>query len=343
MTAEGYPRTVDHALSPPDVFRYTALDLFAGCGGLALGFEAGGFLTSGIEMNHDSCSTYNYNLKGKCRQEILSDNSNFPDADIVIGGPPCQPFSVRGKQNGKSDRRNGIPIFIKAVRELRPRLWILENVRGLMYKNKWYLKQVVREFESQGYTVSYRLMNTSGYNVPQSRERIIIAGHNGNFKFPAPSREKISAGEALGEMAFQFDENSRFLTSSMDLYIAKYEEASKCTVPRDLHLDRPARTLTCRNISASTSDMLRIRLPDGRRRQLTVRETARLQSFPDWYVFYGNETSVFNQIGNAVPPMFALKLAESAKAYLADPKNKDFIPSARQHTKITEDWIEENA
>ena len=102
----------------------------------------------------------------------------------------------------------------------------------------------------------------------------------------------------------------------MDKYIKKYEKASKCVRPRDLHLNQPARTVTCRNISAPTGDMLRILLPDGRRRRLTVQEAARLQSFPDWFEFQGSEESQFNQIGNAVPPLLAKTLAGSVKNYL---------------------------
>ena len=121
----------------------------------------------------------------------------------------------------------------------------------------------------------------------------------------------VTAGEALGELALEAPSDSKFLTSGMDRYIAKYERASKCVTPRDLHLDRPARTLTCRNLAGATGDMQRIRLPDGRRRRLTHREAARLQSFPDSFEFVGNETSRFNQIGNAVAPLFALQLAVS--------------------------------
>jgi DNA (cytosine-5)-methyltransferase 1 len=102
----------------------------------------------------------------------------------------------------------------------------------------------------------------------------------------------------------------------MDTYVAKYELASKCINPRDLQLNKPARTLTCRNLAGATGDMHRVCLPDGRRRRLTVREAARLQSFPDWFEFCGSETSVFNQIGNAVPPMLAFSLAACVRTYL---------------------------
>lgn len=98
--------------------------------------------------------------------------------------------------------------------------------------------------------------------------------------------------------------------------MAAYEKKSQLVTPRDLHLDRPARTVTCRDPAGATSDMHRVRLPDGRRRRLTVGEGARLQSFPDWFMFSGTETDMYNQIGNAVPPLFARALARSVIACL---------------------------
>jgi len=312
----GYIDKIDHLLKPAITQNPLVIDLFAGCGGLSLGFEAQGFQTHGFEMDVDSCATYRQNLTGECTQTLLTTDTNLPSAPILIGGPPCQPFSVGGKQKGLKDARDGFPIFISAIQKIQPEIWLFENVRGLLYKNKWYFEEISQLLQSLGYIVEFQLLNAVDFEVPQNRERVIVVGHRGNFTFPKIQARKISAGEALGELAVQAPPESKFLTPSMDEYIAKYEKASFCKRPRDLHLDLPARTLTCRNISAATGDMHRIKLADGRRRRLLLREAARLQTFPDWFNFVGTETSCFNQIGNAVSPLFAFHLAASVRTYL---------------------------
>jgi len=313
---QNYVDYLNSTIRIPSEQPYLAVDLFAGCGGLSLGFEAAGIKTIGFEMVGDCCDTYRKNLKSECHQEKITTDTDFPKVDLIIGGPPCQPFSRRGKQTGKDDERNGFPAFIEAVRKVQPTIWVCENVKGLPEQNSAYFKNIIDEFESLGYIVEYKVFQIVQYDVPQNRERLVIVGHRGGFQFPEPNDYKVTAGEALGHLAFEIPENAAFLTPAMDEYIAKYEAASKCRNPRDLHLDRPARTLTCRNLAGATSDMHRIRLADGRRRRVTVREAARLQSFPDWFEFSGSEESQFTQIGNAVPPMFAYKLALQIRAYL---------------------------
>lgn len=312
-----YLERINSLLRPQDEQLYTVVDLFAGCGGLSLGFEANGFSTIGYELNEDACNTYNLNLKGICFNEILTTDSIFPEADVLIGGPPCQPFSVIGNQMGLNDRRNGFPICIEAVKQIKPKVFLFENVRGLLFQNKWYLDQVVNELEALKYKVQFRLLNAKAFDVPQNRERIIIIGYKkGIFNFPEQKSYLVSAGDALGQLAFEIPQNAKFLTKNMSQYIDRYEKASKCVTGRDLHLDRPARTLTCRNLAGSTGDMHRIKLADGRRRRLTHTEASMLQSFPSWFQFSGNETSIFNQIGNAVPPMMAYHISRSIKEYL---------------------------
>lgn len=317
-----YSEYLNKTLKPQPELGTSVLDLFAGAGGLALGFEAAGFHTLGYEKEKDYCNTYQKNLSGICHHLHLTAQQEYPKATIVIGGPPCQPFSVGGKQLGLKDSRDGFPIFIATVKQIQPELFLFENVRGMMYRNKTYLEEILTELRSIGYIVDHQLFNTSHYGVPQKRHRLIVVGHKGGFKFPIPVDYQITAGEALGQMAFQIPENAKFLTPSMDKYVAQYEHASKCIRPRDLRLNQPARTLTCRNLAGATGDMMRIRLPDNRRRRLTVREAARLQSFPDWFKFCGSESSQFNQIGNAVPPLFAYHLATSVKTYLDTDKNR---------------------
>lgn len=294
-----------------------ALDLFAGCGGLALGFEVAGFRTIGFEMDADASQTYAKNLHGECRQVFLEPGQDLAaSADLIIGGPPCQPFSVGGLQEGSKDRRNGFPVFLDAVRRYQPKLALFENVRGMLYTNKLYLEQIIERLENLGYIVEEKLLNAVHYGVPQRRERLIVVAHKGGWEYPQAENFGYTAGEAIGDLCGSIPENAKFLTPSMDTYVAKYERASKCIRPRDLHMDEPSRTVTCRNLNGATGDMLRVRLDDGRRRRLTVREGARLQSFPDWFKFEGSEGSQFNQVGNAVPPLMARALGLAAARYL---------------------------
>lgn len=300
-----------------------ALDLFAGCGGLALGFEVAGFRTLGFEMDADACQTYAKNLHGECRQVFLEPGMDLTnEADIIIGGPPCQPFSVGGLQEGSKDRRDGFPVFLDAVKRYQPKLALFENVRGMLYANRPYLEQIVARLEALGYIVEEQLLNAVHYGVPQRRERLVVVAHKGGWEYPKPETFGYTAGDAIGDLLRSIPENAKFLTPSMDTYVAKYEKASKCVRPRDLHLNDSSRTVTCRNLNGATGDMLRVRLDDGRRRRLTVREGARLQSFPDWFKFEGAEGSQYNQVGNAVAPLMARALGLAVARYLEIPDSE---------------------
>lgn len=328
---------INEILTPKNTEKYKVLDLFAGCGGLSLGFEAAGYETIGYEMNKSAVETYNKNLQGVCHQAMLEVGFNYPAVDIVIGGPPCQPFSVRGTQKGINDSRDGFPIFIDAVKQIKPRIFLFENVRNLMYSHSWYLDMIVNELEELGYNIEIQCVNAVNYGVPQNRERIIVVGHKSSFSYPTTKKQRITVENAIGDLMYTVPEGSKFLTKSQDEYIAKYEKASCCRVPRDLHPNKPARTITCRNLAGATSDMQRVRLKDGRRRRLICREAARLQSFPDWFEFYGNETEKFNQIGNAVPPLLAYQLAISVKNALdCDSKNIRIISPKYTQKKLLE-------
>jgi DNA (cytosine-5)-methyltransferase 1 len=304
---------INSLLRPKTTEKEIVLDLFAGCGGLSLGFEAAGFKTIGYEMDSLAAATYQRNIGSVCHAVKLDLDFIYPKAEIVIGGPPCQPFSVGGDQKGINDSRDGFPVFIDAVKKLRPMVFLFENVRGLLYSNKWYFELVIEELHKIGYIIDYKLLNAVNYGVPQNRERLFVIGHRAKFTFPKPNLHKVTVGDAIGDLMHTVPPESKFLTESMDTYVANYERASACINPRDLYADGPARTLTCRNLAGATGDMHRVKLNDGRRRRILHREAARLQSFPDWFEFSGNETQQFNQIGNAVPPLLAYQLAMALK------------------------------
>ena len=308
-----YIRLINQLLKPPSERNgFKVLDLFAGCGGLSLGFEAAGFATVGYEKNTSAASTYRQNLQGDCHCTTLSQGQNYPQADVLIGGPPCQPFSVRGRQHGINDARDGFPIFIDAVRRVEPRIFLFENVSNLFKRHREYLDLILTELSNLGYYVRCECLNAVHYGVPQRRERLIAVGYRGFFAYPQPTQRRTTVGDAIGDTMHGEVAGGHILTPAQDAYIARYEKASACINPRDLYPNRPARTLTCRNLAGATSDMQRVRMADGRRRRIVVREAARLQSFPDWFTFQGSETEQFTQIGNAVPPLLAYHLAQSA-------------------------------
>ena len=291
-----YSKYIDGLLKPKVQEPAVVLDLFAGCGGLSLGFEAVGFRTIGFEMVDEAVDTYNRNLKGKCYNQFLEVGFDYPeveDIDIIIGGPPCQPFSRFGNQKGMEDARDGFPIFIDAVRRIQPKVFLFENVANILGRHKWYLDLIVQELQNLGYIVEYKVLNAVDYGVPQKRERLICVGHRASFHFPAIELEKRTVAEAIGDTMLSSEPESKILTPRQDEYIAVYEKKSHCVNPRDLYPDRPARTITCRNLAGATSDM---------------------------------QTKQFYQIGNAVPPLLAYKIAQQVKkTYYMEQKSEEYI------------------
>ena len=289
------------------------LDLFAGCGGLSLGFESVGFRSLGYEVVQDAVDSYNASLAGTCVGERLTVASALPKADVIVAGPPCQPFSVGGKQRGAADLRDGFPTVVAAVERVRPRLVLIENVRGMYYRNREYLDRVLADLGKLGYRTTAIMINAADFGVPQRRERLVIIGTRRGVRFrePVPLSLSFAVRDALGRRALRASPDAKFVTPEQDLYIERYEAKSACRRPRDLRLEGPARTLTCRNLAGATGDMIRLQLPDGRRRRLSVREAARLQGFPDWFRFAGSEASRLAQLGNAVPPLLGRALASS--------------------------------
>lgn len=199
-----YVEHINSLLQPRKARKELVLDLFSGTGGLALGFEAAGFETLGWEMDKDCVTTYSNNLIGRAEQQLININTEYPGADIIIGGPPCQPFSVRGRQDGLNDTRNGFPAFIAAIEKVQPEIWMFENVRGLTYKNKSYMDKVLKQLTDLGYHITHKLLNTSHYGVPQTRERVVAVGTRENrYRLPKGSKVARTAGEAIGDLINQ--------------------------------------------------------------------------------------------------------------------------------------------
>jgi DNA (cytosine-5)-methyltransferase 1 len=309
-STSAYLNHLGSTLKPVAANGLTCVDGWAGCGGLSLGFEAAGFDVQGFERNPAAVKTYNTNLRGKCSLVNIDCDTMFPECDIFIAGPPCQPFSVVGEQRGKDDERNGFPAFVSAIRRLRPKAWLFENVPNILGRHQEYIGDLIGQLKKLDYFVTPFVVNAADCGVPQNRRRLVVIGSKHAIPTPTPPGLSVTAGVALGGLARRRLGRDLYLTQNQESYIANYEKKSKCQ-PRDLHLDRPARTLTCRNLGGATSDMQRLRFEDGSRRRLSIGEAARLQSFPPGFTFHGGRISQMSQIGNAVPPLLARWLADT--------------------------------
>ncbi len=297
---------------------FTAIDLFAGCGGLSCGFEQAGWsVFQAYEANSNAAMLYNLNLKGHCATEKLSINTIFPKCDLILAGPPCQPFSVAGNQRAEFDDRDCVPIFLQAIRTSKPRFAVMENVANLKLGHAGYIDRIVSEIEQLGYKVSQQILNANEFGVPQNRKRFFLIAHHGEFNFHLLKKAPLPVPTVLDTLGSKSFSNKTaelypelLLTSSMDEYIKRYELKSKCINSRDLHPNKPARTLTCRNLCGGTSDMIRIKLSNGQRRQLTVEEAALLFGFPQNYIFPEDMSRavLMKCIGNSVPPPLAKTL-----------------------------------
>lgn len=311
----GWVGELNRSLRRQGEAKASVVDLFSGAGGFSLGFWASGFEVAGVDLNPDAVKTYSANLQhATCADLTLF--TDIPEADIIIAGPPCQPWSRAGKQLGQDDTRDGLSTTLAAVKAVAPLVVVVENVPELARGNaRSLLDSFKSELHSMGYGVSEYILNAADFGVPQNRRRLFITAILGDDPIEPPKQldTSVSVRKAIPGRWSREVKGSVIVSESMNAYIERYERASGCKVPRDIHLDRPARTLTVRNLVGATGDMLRIRLPDGRRRTLSVREAARLQAFPDWFTFHGSDKSKLEQIGNAVPPLLALAVAHTVR------------------------------
>ncbi len=339
------------------------IDIFSGAGGLSLGFEEVGFESVlAIDKWNDAIKTYNLNHKNKVGTTVdihefsNDDLEKYKEQDItgIIGGPPCQGFSLVGTRD-TNDPRNSLYIeYVRFVSIIKPKFFVLENVSGLLSLEKGKFKQdILERFNQLGYNVDFRLLTASDYGVPQSRKRVFFVGlrkdifENEYFNFDKLTKRNIvSTKDAISDLPKAVNhkkpveyvrepitEFQKYIRrNSTHVYNHELTNHTQQTVDiislvpdgggiRDLpeeyygirNYNNAFRRMDS-NLPSSTIDCgHRNYFHYSENRVPTVRESARIQSFPDWYVFAGSKTSQYTQVGNAVPPLLASIIAQEIK------------------------------
>jgi DNA (cytosine-5)-methyltransferase 1 len=295
----------------------SVVSLFSGCGGMDLGFS-GGFEFLGKnyfkmpfeiiwanDLNSAACRTYKKNIGEHIVEgDIWKAIDEMPlEADVVIGGFPCQDISINGKGAGVDGKRSGLyRAMVEVVSRIRPKIFVAENVKGLLMKhNEKSLKQILTDFRALGYDVTYQLYNAADYGVPQTRERVFIVGTRSDinkFTPPAPVSDKhITSQEAIGDL------ESVELNESFN-HIWSFANKSSDQGNRKLKADRPGYTIRA---ECHGNIQFHYALP----RRISMREAARFQSFPDNFIFDSKLRETERQVGNAVPPVLAWHMANA--------------------------------
>lgn len=340
----------------------TVLDLFCGCGGLSLGFQQAGFkIKLGIDFWQDAIKTFNHTHKSaqgivadlsSISPEIISSETGVDAVDVIIGGPPCQGFSIAGKRMIDDERNQLYKAFIQFVSFYQPKAFLMENVPNMMSMGKGTIKdQIIQDFENIGYHVHSSILTASDFGVPQNRRRAFFVGFKRecSFIFPKPfETPKITASEAISDLPeysvndgfpYPFEVESGYQKmmrkNSKGLFNHQITQHSDKTISiislvpdGGNYKNLPEELKNTRNVNIAwtrlNSQKPSFTIDTGHRHHFhykfnrvpTVRESARIQSFPDDFVFLGTKTSQYKQVGNAVPPMLAKALALKIKEYL---------------------------
>lgn len=297
------------------------ISLFSGAGGLDLGLiQAGNAVIWANDIDKDAVATYRENIGDHivCDDIKNIDISVLPDADVVVGGFPCQGFSQANRLRTLEDDRNQLyRFFYNTIKIKQPKYFIAENVKGILSLGKGEaIKQIVADFESAGYITSVNLVNMADYGVPQTRQRVIIIGQRVDlgkemrFIFPQPTHSKtgelpkwVSIKEAIDHFPDPDKENNVL----NHVYSAYKVEYRNFTGHRKTDPDKPSPTILARG--NGKGGVCAIPHYNGKRR-LTIRESASVQTFPEDFHFVGTMNSCYRQIGNAVPVLFARKLGD---------------------------------
>jgi DNA (cytosine-5)-methyltransferase 1 len=312
---------------------HTLVSMFSGCGGMDLGF-LGGFKFLGRlyrrlpfrivwanEHNPVACRTYRRNVGPEiiCEDVWKAIETLPSQTDVLIGGFPCQDISVNGKRVGVNGKRTGLyKAMLEAIRRTHPKVFVAENVKGLLMKHQQRaIHQVVEDFEGLGYKVSYQLYLAADYGVPQTRERVFIVGTSSDCKPFVPPRQlkgkPVTAKEAIADL-------ERLEESPSINHVWSRANRSPEQGDRRLVADRPAYTIRA---ECHGNIQYHYRLP----RRISMREAARFQSFPDNFVFESKLRETERQVGNAVPPVLAWYVARAVSECLESDE-------ARQATSV---------
>lgn len=324
---------------------YKVVSLFSGCGGADQGI-IGDFLFNkkyygrlpyklvyAIDIDQKALDTHKKNFEcGKvvCRDICETKSDDIPECDIIVGGFPCQSFStVNPTKDPFDERANLYKQMVRVVKDKRPKIFIAENVKGLMTLHKGTIfKRVVKAFEEAGYTTYTKLFNAADYGVPQKRERVIIVGVRNDLKdqleFDFPKETHIGnwvpLSVAVPELAI---DEQKYYFSERALQGMKN---AKNNMKRGLYqdLNKPCLTVTSHlaKVSLNSRDPVLLVNPEKELyRRFTPLEAARIQSFPDGFEFAGSETDAYRQIGNAIPPVMFWHIANAVQNYLKDVKS----------------------
>lgn len=302
------------------------VSLFSGAGGLDLGFiQAGHRILWANDMFHDAVLTYRANIGNHIVEDDIHDipSEEIPNCEIVIGGFPCQGFSVANTGRRADDERNTLYLqLLRVIEDKQPIFFLAENVKGILSLEKGAVfNNILADFRQLNYEVQYRLLNAADYGVPQRRERVIIVGVrndiNFHFEYPLPTHSKdrigglpkwVSVREAIQHFPNPDEPNNvpNHIYSRYKMVFNGY------LGKRRLDPDEPSPTITARGDDKGGV----VVLPhyNGTRR-MTCRELAAIQTFPDNFVFQGTNSSVYRQIGNAVPPLLAFHIANQFNLY----------------------------
>lgn len=306
--------------------KFTAVSLFCGAGGLDMGFERQGFrVIWANDIEEDACATHRLwsTAEVVCGDISKIDFSTIPEADVLLGGWPCQGFSLAGPRQ-LDDRRNTLyKYYVKYLEEKQPLAFVGENVKGMLTLGDGEIFEAIKQdMYTKGYTLFYKLLNACDYGVPQDRERIIIVGFRNDlkvtdFEFPKKHDKIVTLREALADLPEPTPEDICDAP-----YSSRYMSRNRKRGWDEVSYTIPAMAKQV-PLHPSSPDMIKLekdlwKFGEGITRRFSWQEAAAIQTFPSNLEFVGDLTSKYKQIGNAVPVKLAEAIAEKVYKKLSD-------------------------